>query len=92
MKTEIELFSIDAYTLLLFLHKITGCFVDPFHGCSTDVDPAPFIKQCEHDVCECGTSAVDVTGCECAAFARYARECQMKEATFDWRFNDVCCE
>ena len=67
-------------------------FSDPFHRCSTDVDPAQFIKQCEHDVCECGTSATDVTGCECAAFARYARECQVKEATIDWRVEDLCCK
>ena len=65
---------------------------DPFHRCSTDVDPTQFIKQCEHDVCECGTSASDVVGCECAAFARYARECQMKEATIEWRLLGTCCK
>ena len=57
------------------------------------VDPAPYVEQCETDVCSCGSEEMVGHGeCECAAYTTYARECALKGVILNWRGAFRCRE
>ncbi|XP_070535301.1 mucin-2-like [Ptychodera flava] len=60
---------------------------NPFCDCHMAVDPTPYIRACERDVCAC-----DVTGndCMCSTFTAYAKECSKRGVLLDWRLPNLC--
>ena len=66
-------------------------FSDPrFTVCAEKVPPAQEYQQCLRDMCMCGRYNADSEGCECQAFAKYARECAAKSIILDWRDDTLC--
>jgi len=52
------------------------------------VDPNPYIKQCEHDICLCGGNAKENCGCD--SMASYSRSCMKNGIAVKWRSSSLC--
>ncbi|EDO41876.1 predicted protein [Nematostella vectensis] len=59
-----------------------------FSACHTKVDPVPFVKRCEEDVCSCKFG--EHSGCQCQALTEYSRACASREIMLDWRSQHLC--
>ncbi|KAL9966350.1 hypothetical protein ACROYT_G024405 [Oculina patagonica] len=59
-----------------------------FFLCHVTLDPAPFIKMCEEELCKCNLT--DRLDCACSAFTQYSRACARNKAPIQWRTNDLC--
>ncbi|KAM4676803.1 von Willebrand factor [Discoglossus pictus] len=57
-----------------------------FEKCHTEVNPAPYLKNCRYDVCSCA----DGKECLCSAFSTYATACARKGVIIEWRTPDFC--
>lgn len=66
---------------------------DLFASCASTVDPAPFMDNCEYDLCSDANSHFQNVHF-CAAVAAYARECQLANIPINWindpRIRTVC--
>lgn len=61
-----------------------------FKACNDVVDPRSYIKQCEHDICTCGSREKTTHDCECTAMASYSRACALKGVVLEWRNDNLC--
>lgn len=59
-----------------------------FFLCHVILDPAPFIKMCEEELCKCNLT--DRFDCACSAFTQYSRACARNKAPIQWRTRDIC--
>ena len=59
-----------------------------FFHCHVILDPAPFIKMCEEELCKCNLT--DRLDCACSAFTQYSRACARNKAPIQWRTRDIC--
>ncbi|KAM7447623.1 hypothetical protein ABFA07_004168 [Porites harrisoni] len=59
-----------------------------FFLCHMVLDPAPFIKMCEEELCRCSLS--ERSDCACSAFTQYARACARNKVPIFWRTNSFC--
>ena len=71
----------------------TRCFhvlmSDAFKECRAFINPNPFKKMCEDEICLCDSD--DKTKCGCNAFALYSRVCAWyAKKTVAWRSPQLC--
>uniref|UniRef100_H2Z9B9 VWFD domain-containing protein n=1 Tax=Ciona savignyi TaxID=51511 RepID=H2Z9B9_CIOSA len=59
---------------------------DVFKACHPVVDYARNYAMCRSDVCGCTSGQ----SCTCSSLSDYARKCQEKGVTIDWRSNSTC--
>ena len=57
-------------------------------ACHSVVDPAPYVKNCEYDLCSCRTELAD---CYCVHLADYASACAARGVQIPWRAEIGMC-
>ena len=70
----------------------------PFKSCNARINPLPYIRMCEHDVCHClHKTNADASTCKCSVLSSYARACAdagfalvASEETPSWREAASC--
>ena len=62
--------------------------LSPFTDCHRFVDPAPFVENCQQDVCGCPSNRE----CLCAVLSAYATQCEQQGVVLKWRNNVTCCK
>lgn len=76
------IFSLQIQNICSYLRNST------FFLCHVILDPAPFIKMCEEELCKCNLT--DRLDCACSAFTQYSRACARNKAPIQWRTSDIC--
>ena len=59
-----------------------------FSLCHVVLDPLPYIKMCEKELCSCSLS--NRIDCACSAFTQYSRACARHSAPVRWRSRHTC--
>ncbi|XP_037075331.1 hemocytin-like [Pollicipes pollicipes] len=59
-----------------------------FQACHTVVDPTPYVKNCQYDMCSCRTELKD---CYCVHLADYAEACTANDVAIEWRSEVGLC-
>ncbi|XP_059510645.1 von Willebrand factor isoform X1 [Stegostoma tigrinum] len=57
-----------------------------FEPCHHEVNPMPFLKICQYDVCACSNG----NECLCSAVSSYAEMCAKKGVLINWRTPEFC--
>ena len=66
----------------------SGAYAALSSACHSAVDPAPFVKNCEYDLCSCRAELAD---CYCVHLADYAAACSEHGVHIPWRAEVGLC-